>query len=348
MVSILDFASASAGGTNWSPALIAAFADSLYVEIPNDGTPYPFATPVTIPEFGELRGQAKPVLTFAGDGLTQLKHSTLSNVIVEGPGRATSTTGLNISGDHQVTEKVVVRQFGIGWQGNNPNTYITTSRDCTYAYCGTAVSMWLDGSLTAGEKILFDGCTFANSDVLFRLRGSFLDTFFIGCSFDYCVDYGELSNGQHHFIGGHIETSANVTTQGFLLRKTNGAQVEFMGVRFGMVGVPYVVDRTTEGTSGYVRYTNCPSNSLQAGTASSFVSRSAIYHQLAAGTREATLHTPFASRTAFPSVSMSGMTANPARPLASPSVTFDPASTAVTVSLPVAQPNAVGVLIDFG
>jgi hypothetical protein len=347
MVNLSDYASLSAGGTNWTPAINAAFAASRSVEIDYTGTNYPFATGFEIPEFAELRGRGKPTLTFAANGITQRKHSVLSNVICEGPGKATSTTGHNLSGDHMVTEKCIFRYFGTLWQGNNPDTYITTSRDCTYAWGAVAVDMWLDGSLTAGEKILFDACTFANNDVLWHLQGSFLDTFWMGCSFDYNTDFGTISNGQHHFIGGHIETNATQTTQGFLFRKTNGAQVQFTGVRFGMVGVPYVVDRATEGTSGYVRYTNCPSNSLAVGGAS-FVSRSAIYQQLGNGVKELTFHTPFASRTAYPSVALSGHTGNPVQALAAPLVTMNPANTEVTVSLPVAQASGVGVLVDFG
>lgn len=348
MVNLTSYAALSSSGTNWTPAIQQAFIDSRFVEIDHTGTTYPFATGFEVPEFGELRGRGKPTLTFAGSGVTQRKHSAMSNLILEGPGIGTATTGLNLSGDHQVTEKCIVRYFGTGWQGNNADTYITTARDCSFLWNGIAVDMWLDGTLTAGEKIMFDGCTFGNNNQLWHLRGSFLDTFFIGCSFDYNVDFGEFSNGQHHIIGGHIETNSTNTTQGYLFRKTNGAQVEFTGVRFGMSGIPYVIDRATEGTSGWVRYTNCPSNSLRTDTSVSFVSQSAIYVQLSGGARTTTIHTPFASRTCYPKIAASGMTATPGRAVAAPDVTFDAASTAVTVTLPVAMASNTGFLIDFG
>ena len=53
MVNLLDYAALSSGGTDWSPALEDAFTDSNYVEIPNEGTSYPFATGVTVPLGGE-------------------------------------------------------------------------------------------------------------------------------------------------------------------------------------------------------------------------------------------------------------------------------------------------------
>lgn len=355
-VNLLGYRSLSSGGTDWSPAMTQALADAAAagyrrIVIPDTGVDYKFSAAITLPVGVELVGLGFPGLDFSPAGnikaITVQTNGRVASVYLKGNGKANTATGLNFSGDHVRADRIKVDSFGTGWTGINNNTYITTVSHGQITNCGIGIDCRLSGTgFTAGEKIRFEDCTIANCGQALQASGSFLDMYFEGCSIDYNTDVGQTDNGQYFFNNCHFETNSTTTTQGYLFKKINGATVKFHNIHFGMVGIPYVIDPATEGSSGSVIYKSCVANFTPFGSGTSQIVQSEFQAFTASGGTTTTFDVPFISRTVLASVSIALHSANPARSLTTPTVSFT--NTTGTVTYGSAVPSNTNCIVRFG
>lgn len=344
------------GKTDWLPAINAAIAaaqasGSREIVIPNYGSSYYFSAGWTIPTGVVVRGLGRPTLDFSLApssvvAITQTTKSLLRAVRIVGPGRASTATGIMFNGSEIRAEQVQIETFGVGWDGTNNLTYITTLYQCSISLCGLALRFLMSTITTGGEKIAFEDCTFGNCDVFCRADGSFLDAYFNLCSIDYITDYGQFDNGQYHFTHCHLETNVATTTQGYLFKKINGAKMWFDNMRFGLVGIPLLIDTATEGSSGLASYTQCTASFTAAGDGSSTITESEYQVFVASGSQTGTFKSPFISRTVRGSVSIGFHSTNPARSVASPIVSWS--GTTATVDFGAAVTSNVVAIVRFG
>lgn len=361
-ISLLSYDSlkvAVSGGFDWAAAMTQAVADAntrgvRYIEIPNLGVDYKFSTAwPTLPTGIEIVGLGRPVLDFFTAGnitaITLGNDCRLRNVYIKGAGIASTAIAVSFNGHYIKVYDTWVENFGTGLYFVNSNTYIDTVHGSHIRACGVAVDARTASVTNSGEKFVLQDTVLADSTSLVKAGSSTLDMYFDNCSLDYSASFGTFDNGQYHFTNCHFETNNTTTTQGYLLQKINGASMNFTDCRFGMTGIPLVIDSATEGTSGTATYRGCFANFTPSAGGASIVVRSEHQFFLASGATTGTFDSPFISRTVLAAVSIGFHSNNPARAITGPTVTSSGAgSTLITVTYGAALAANTVAIVRFG
>lgn len=210
----------------------------------------------TLPTKVQIEGLPGTTLYFSGLTGTQTAMSVsdhdfipLSKLSLRGPGKTSTTTGLSIAGSGNVFDHISVYQFGTDVNLNNPDTYINKFEGGSLGDATLCVKLDINATSTsnAGERNVFTGVTFFNSDKAVLLDSGGGSTIFYDCSFDYCVRFGDLFSGHAYFSGCHFESADTVSTSGYLFNANFNSVTTFDGCRFilakfGSGGLRWIVN----------------------------------------------------------------------------------------------------------
>lgn len=344
------------GHFDWSAAMAQALTDAAAgnikrVVIPDLGSPYYFTSGwPSLPNGFHVDGYGKPTLDFSGAGnvsaITLTTNCRAERLHIIGNGQnSTASIGLDFNGNYINAVDIDVEQFGTGWYGVHNNTYITECDKCHFYNCGLVVDARIGSVTNSGEMLKFRGGVMANSNVIFQGNGSTNHVVFEGVSLDYSTDFGQFDNGYYFFTDCHLETNSVTTTQGYLFRKINGANVRFENTRIDMSGIHLIIDRATEGTSGFIEYSGCTAFFTPTAGGSAIVRGSEYQIFVASGGTTTTFDSPFISRTVVSSVAMGLHSGNGALAILPPAISFASSSTLATATYASAVPsNAVAIL----
>lgn len=355
-VAYSSLATPVSGGFDWSAATAQMLTDGAAqgvkrFVIPNQGTTYQFSSGFTVPQDAEVICLGKPTLDFTllgnGTGITLSKNAVLENAIINGSSSANTGKGVAFNGDFQFLRHCTVQNWGTLLDFVHNNTYITTVESCRFLNGGLVADLQLAGVTNSGERMMFRDCILSNSADLVKTSGSNTNVFFEGCSLDYPTNsMGVFNSGQVYFSNCHIETSSATSAQAYLFQKT-GCNLFFSNTEFFLAGINFVIDRTTEGTGGFVGYTGC--RAWFKNTAGTNVNQdSEVQVFVAAGGTTATFDSPFISRTVIASVAMALHSGNAALAITPPAVSFAASSTLATLTYASTVPSNAVAIVRFG
>lgn len=298
-------------------------------------------------DFSSLTG-TQTAMSLSGIGFTPI-----AGVLVKGPGKTSTVTGLDIAGQDLTFDHVTVREFGTCVDLANENTYINKFTGGAIGEGGLCVNLNLfdAGTSNAGERNVFTGVTFFNSTKILSLSTGGGSTIFQDCSFDYSANFGDLYGGHAHFSGCHFESADSATSSGYLFNSQFNPVITFEGCRFilakfGAGGLRWILNPNTGPSNyGFGRITFGPGNRAYffdtAGNGHNVSSDELIF--IGAGLTTATMETPFVHKwgpiTATPAwndgTGVQAITVAPSASVSAGTVTVTASSAPATNALPV-------------
>lgn len=164
--------------------------------------------------------------------------------------------GISVTGHGLLFEKLHLQYFGRGLDFAHNNTFICTVRDSSISRCATCVYNDIEtaGVGNAGEKMYFDNCVIANAPRGFNVSAGGQSVFFVGCSIDFCEEFGRNSNAELYLTSTHLETGG-AGAGPYLFDQVGNGHTYMSNCKIimggGRVGGLYYIFRVDRGPSNY-------------------------------------------------------------------------------------------------
>jgi len=177
----------------------------------------------------------------------------------------TTSTGISITGSNLFFEKVIIRNFNIGVNLANDNTYLVTFSKSEIHTCQTDIYLknGTESSVNAGERITFKDCNLFNSGLILDLDGTTTGVFFDGCSLDYCNEFMHVKDTRVYINNCHIESCLETASRGwrskvnYLFSTTGSGRIYFSNIDFNLFQIQYIVNPDSYYGTAFARYNHC-------------------------------------------------------------------------------------------
>lgn len=298
----------------------------------------------TVLNFSALTGTSTAVTVNDTD------FTPLVGVKLVGPGKSSTVTGLSVSGTGQTFDRITVREFGTAVNLAHNNTYINRFIGCDIGESGLCVNQDLfdAGATNAGERTVFTGCAFFNSDQFINVQSNQGGLFFTNCSVDYCKDYGLTNDSHVIFTGCHLESNYSTTTpNSYMFNPGYENRLVFTGCNFimsavGGEGLRFIINPASAPsnvTKGRVLFDNCLAYFIDSGhTGQQRFSEEFL--QIAGSTTSLSFETPFVSNWS-PVTAMPGANQGDTQAQATVTAAISRSGSTVTGSVTITAPSTV-------